>query len=736
MAESRDVSDTASVRSDSSATPSPRTARRRHLAMFGNIVDPNEGKSLDFGSERSSRRGSGSSAGSNPPSNPGSAPHTPPRTRRLGPSSMFGQLVDPDEGKSLQFGSERSYGSRRGSSSSNSAHENGNTSPKDKKEENEEEDPKEMEVGKEEEEEKKEEHVEPAPKPRVKMEEVTMEQTNKVLIKGGTVVNDDRSFSADVYVEDGIIAQIGHDLSVPDDTIAVSAEGKLVIPGGIDTHTHLQFRKNGITSVDDFAQGTKAAAAGGTTMIIDCVLDNSDCSLVESYDKWRAMADDTVVGDYALNVAITKWDNKVKIDMEKLVHQRGVNAFLVFMSYKDKWQLTDSELYQAFCHMRDLGALALVHAENGDVIQQGEDEMIKQGVVGPEGHELSRPEEVEAEAVQRAITIADQANCPLYVVRVMSKGSADVIAECRKKGYVVFGEPIAASLGTDGTQYWNTKWREAAAHVTSPPLRPDPTTPGYLMDLLANGDLQVTGSAHCSWTTAQRAAGQTDFTKIPHGVNGIEERMSIVWENGVATGKMDENTFVAVTSTNAAKIFNLYPRKGKIAVDSDADIVIWDPEAVRTVSASSHHQASDVNIFEGMEVHGVPVATLSKGKIIFKDDQIVANSEGHGVFVDRKAHCDHIYGRLDARAKYLLPRAVIRMEHDGPVAQASPVVAAGYSARTSRPRNLHASQFTLSGDTKQGDEDEIGTPISRRNRKPATRVNAPPGGRSSLNIFE
>ncbi|XP_074750441.1 dihydropyrimidinase isoform X2 [Strix uralensis] len=434
----------------------------------------------------------------------------------------------------------------------------------------------------------------------------------RLLIKGGKVVNDDCSVMADVYVEDGVVRQVGPNLNPepPTGLIVLDATNKLVIPGGIDTHTHMQFPFMGSRSKDDFYTGTKAAIAGGTTMIIDFAIPQKGCSLTEAFDTWKSWADPKVCCDYALHVAVTWWSSK------------------------------------------------------------GAKKMLAMGITGPEGHELCRPEEVEAEATQRAITIANAVNCPLFVVHVMSKSAARVISNARREGKVVYGEPIAASLGTDGTNYWNKDWAHAAAYVMGPPLRPDPSTPGFLMNLLANDDLSVTGTDNCTFDICQKALGKDDFTKIPNGVNGVEDRMSVIWEKGVYSGKMDENRFVAVTSTNAAKIFNLYPKKGRIAVDSDADIVIWDPKATRTISAKTHHQANNFNIFEGMVCHGVPIATVSRGKVVYEGGAFNVTA-GEGKYVSRPPFPPYVYERVKQREQVCQPVPVKREPYTGLVSGTS-----------------------------------------------------------------
>ncbi|XP_003489767.1 dihydropyrimidinase isoform X3 [Bombus impatiens] len=585
---------------------------------------------------------------------------------------------------------------------------------------------------------------------------------NRLLIKNGKVVNDDGITDNDVYIEDGIIKQMGRNLIIPGGTRIIDARGKYVMPGGIDPHTHFECELMGAKSVDDFYQGTKAAVAGGTTMIIDFVIPRKDESLLEAYERYRESADQKVCCDYSLHVAVTSWSPKVKEEMATLVKDHGVSSFKMFMAYRDLFMLRDPELIETFKTCKELGAIAMVHAENGDIIAENTKRLLDAGVTGPEGHEMSRPEEVEAEAVNRACVIASQVNCPLYVTALSSKSAADVVSSKRSEGVVLFGETLASTVGIDGSEQYGKDIEKARRYITSPPLRPDSTTPAYLIEHLAQDGLQVTGSDNCTFNAEQKALGKDDFSKIPNGVNGVEDRMSVVWEKGVHAGIMDPTRFVAVTSTNAAKIFNLYPRKGVIAVGSDADIVVWDPNRKRTISAQTHVQAVDFNIFEGMEVHGIPEYVIVEGRVCVDECELKA-VHGFGKFVETPSHVDYVYSMIEDREKR--PRGVARSEaeakkyaeEDAAIAKAkeearkaaalaknhqtngtyeSPkpkismpdcmptlpdsavVTPSSKGPRLEGQRNLQDSTFSISEDVEEA-------------RRACIRVNNPPGGRSA-----
>lgn len=455
-----------------------------------------------------------------------------------------------------------------------------------------------------------------------------------VLIKGGTVVNADRAFRADVLCVGGSIAAVGEGLDVPAGAQVVDAGGQYVMPGGIDPHTHMQLPFMGTVTADDFYTGTAAALAGGTTTIMDFVIPDPQQPLMDAFHAWRGWAEKSAA-DYTFHVAITWWDDSVHEDMGTLVRAHGVNSFKHFMAYKNAIMADDETLVKSFRRSLALGAIPTVHAENGELVYQLQRELLAKGLRGPEAHPLSRPPEVEAEAANRAIAIANVLGTPVYIVHVSCAESLDAIARARARGQRVYGEALAGHLVIDDSVYRSPDLEFARAHVMSPPFRA-PHHQAALWQGLQGGNLHTTATDHCTFCAAQKAAGQDDFTRIPNGCGGVEERMAVVWDAGVGTGRLTPSEFVRVTSTNAAQIFNIYPRKGHVAAGADADLVVWDPLATRTLSAATQHAQGGFNVFEGRTVRGAPTHTVAAGKLVYADGDLRAE-RGAGRYVERPA---------------------------------------------------------------------------------------------------
>lgn len=477
-----------------------------------------------------------------------------------------------------------------------------------------------------------------------------------ILVRGGTVVNADCSQRADVLIDGGTIKAVGPDLEKPAGAEVVDAGGAYVMPGGIDPHTHMELPFMGTTASEDFFSGTTAAMVGGTTMIIDFVIPDPQENLLSAFRKWRGWSEKSA-SDYSFHVAVTWWDESVHRDMGTLVQEHGVNSFKHFMAYKNAIMCEDEVLVNSFLRARELGALCTVHAENGELVFHLQKEILKMGITGPEGHPLSRPPEVEGEAANRAIRIAQVLNVPLYIVHNSCKESVEAIIRARNEGQRVFGEALAGHLLVDDSVYRNPDFTTAAAYVMSPPFRPKEHQ-AVLWRALQAGHLQTTATDHCCFCADQKAAGRNDFTKIPNGTGGVEDRMHVLWHHGVNKGRLTPNEFVAVTSANAAKIFNLYPRKGVIQAGADADLVVWDPKKTRRISAKTHHQKVDFNIFEGMEVEGINTVTISQGRIVYKDGD-VRSVKGAGRYINRPAFAPY-YAALNRKAELEQPKPVLR----------------------------------------------------------------------------
>jgi dihydropyrimidinase len=449
------------------------------------------------------------------------------------------------------------------------------------------------------------------------------------VIKNGTIVTADLTYKADVLIDGGKIIEIGQNLSGDE---KLDATGCYVMPGGIDPHTHLEMPFMGTYSADDFESGTRAALSGGTTMVVDFALPAPGQGLHDALQMWDNKSGRASC-DYSFHMAVTWWGEQVFNEMESVVRDRGINTFKHFMAYKGALMVNDDEMYASFARLASLGAIAMVHAENGDVVAELSAKLLAEGNTGPEAHAYSRPPQVEGEAANRAIMIADMTGVPLYIVHVSCEEAHEAIRRARMQGKRVWGEPLIQHLTLDESEYFNQDWDHAARRVMSPPFR-NKMHQDSLWAGLQSGSLSVVATDHCAFTTAQKHYGVGDFTKIPNGTGGLEDRMPMLWTHGVRTGRLTMNEFVAVTSTNIAKILNCYPRKGAVLVGADADLVVWDPEKSKTIMAKSQQSAIDYNVFEGKEVTGLPRFTLTRGHVAVHDGEM-RTREGHGQFVKR-----------------------------------------------------------------------------------------------------
>jgi len=449
------------------------------------------------------------------------------------------------------------------------------------------------------------------------------------VIKNGTIVTADRTWKADVLIKHDKIEAIGPDLHGDHE---FDATGCYVMPGGIDPHTHLEMPFMGTYSADDFESGTRAALAGGTTMVVDFCLPSPNQSLLEALTMWDNKTSKACC-DFSFHMAITWWGEQVFNEMKEVV-DKGITSFKHFMAYKGALMVNDDEMLASFQRCAELGALPLVHAENGDVVAALSQKLLAEGNNGPEGHAYSRPPEVEGEATNRAVMIADMAGVPLYVVHTSCEQSHEAIRRARQKGMRVYGEPLIQHLVLDESEYFNKDWDHAARRVMSPPFRNKAHQDSLWAGLQA-GSLQCVATDHCAFTTDQKRNGVGDFTKIPNGTGGLEDRLPVLWTYGVNTGRLTMNEFVAVTSTNIAKILNMYPKKGAIVEGADADIVVWDPKAKKKISAKKQQSVIDYNVFEGVEVTGLPKYVFTRGDLAVDNGKVQAKP-GHGAFVGRE----------------------------------------------------------------------------------------------------
>jgi dihydropyrimidinase len=454
----------------------------------------------------------------------------------------------------------------------------------------------------------------------------------KKIIKNGTIVTAADTFQAEILIEDGKITQIGSNLSAIGAEV-IDAKGCLIFPGGIDPHTHLDMPFGGTVTKDDFESGTIAAAFGGTTTVIDFCLTNKGEPLKNAIQTWHDKSKDKAVIDYGFHLMISEINENVLNELPQVINEEGITSFKVFMAYKNVFQADDETLFRTLISAKEHGGLVMVHAENGDVIDYLTKKAIEEGKTDPIYHALTRPPELEGEATGRAAKLAGLANSQLYVVHVTCAEAVEKIAEARSKGFDVWGETCPQYLVLDQS-YLEKPNFEGAKYVWSPPLR-EKWNQEVLWNALKSGQLQTIGSDQCSFDfNGQKDLGRDDFTKIPNGGPIIEDRLSILFSEGVKKGRISLNQFVDITSTRIAKLFGLFPKKGTISIGADADLVIFDPNVERVISAETHHMAVDYNAFEGMKVTGEPVSVLLRGEFIIREKQFVGK-HGSGQYLKR-----------------------------------------------------------------------------------------------------
>jgi dihydropyrimidinase len=461
-----------------------------------------------------------------------------------------------------------------------------------------------------------------------------------IVIRNGSVVTATDTYKADVAIANGKVAAIGDALPTQNASKILDASGRLVMPGGIDVHTHLDMPFGGTTSADDFETGTRAAAFGGTTTLIDFAIQYKGQPLRQAFDTWMGKAASKAVCDYAFHCIMTDVSGGQLSEMNDLVRE-GVTSFKLFMAYPGVFMLDDGSIFKALQTTSKNGGLVCMHAENGSAIDVIVQQALAEGKKAPKYHALTRPTTAEAEATARAIALAEMAGAPIYIVHLSCNDALEKVREARDRGLPVYAETCPQYLYLS-IENFDAPGFEGAKYVFTPPLRQK-----WHQEKLWNGlkcdHLQVVSTDHCPFCfKEQKELGRDDFTKIPNGGPGVEHRMSLIYSGGVASGRFSANRFVELVATTPAKLFGLYPRKGTIAVGSDADLVIFDPHRTHTISAKTHHMRVDYSMFEGIQITGMPDVVLSRGKVIVEGDKFLGRA-GQGDFL-RRATYAHVNG--------------------------------------------------------------------------------------------
>jgi dihydropyrimidinase len=476
-----------------------------------------------------------------------------------------------------------------------------------------------------------------------------MEIRMKKIIKSGTLVTAAEIFAADILIEGEKITSIGENIDIPG-AETIDASGKLILPGGIDPHTHFDLPMFGTVSSDDHYSGHKAAAFGGTTTVMDFIPQDYR-TLKESYDAWQSKAAPKAAIDYGFHMNITHWDAQIAQEIPSLL-DLGITTLKVFMAYNGRLRLMDDEIFQVMRIAEQNGMLTMLHAENGDVIDILVAEALAAGHTSPEWHAKTRPGWGGVEAVLRGAALAEQAGAQLYIVHMNQAGEVDQLRYAREQGIRVYGETCPAYLFFTEQHLERS---DGAKWICSPPMRTVVDNEG-LWQALSNNTLQTIGTDHCPFffdgtqpieyegqqiAIPGKELGKDDFTKIPNGLPSVGDRLPVLWTYGVGTGRISANQFVALTSTNAAKLFGIYPQKGTLLPGSDADIVIWDPDRRLKYGVAFAHHRTDYNLFENWELVGFPEKVLLRGKLLV-DGERWLGKPGAGKYLHRRPTAEMI----------------------------------------------------------------------------------------------
>ena len=454
-----------------------------------------------------------------------------------------------------------------------------------------------------------------------------------LVIKNGRIITSSDDYTADIYVEDQSITAIGNDLDVPADAEVIDATGKYVFPGFIDPHVHIYLPFMGTYAKDDYESASKAALVGGTTTLIEMCCPSRAENPIESFELWKSKADGLSAVDYSFHMGVTRFDDDVESQLRELV-SRGLSSFKIFLAYEGAFGIDDAELFKTLKLAKELGVIVTAHCENAIAVSQLQGELLAAGKTGPEYHEPSRPESVETSGVNHLMTFAELTGAHIYIVHTSCDGAVQAAQEARYRGVNVWIETVIPYLVLDKT-YAEKPNFEGAKYVMSPPIRDKRNQP-ILWNGLKTRLISTVATDHAPFDFGeQKTMGKDDFTKIPNGIPSVEDRINLLYTHGVATGKIDLNTFVDAGSTQAAKLFGMYPRKGAIQVGSDADLVVYDPEYRGKISAATQQMNVDYSGFEGWELKGRPSVVTVRGEVQVRDGEFVGTI-GRGEFLARE----------------------------------------------------------------------------------------------------